>query len=118
MAEQPSPIPSSVQANLHAIAEVLRDPHPLDAESRKALAALMDELGAALANPTVPAAEIHHLTESTAQLVQAVHRRAEPGLLASARNRLEAAVLRVEGRAPLMAGLAQRLLDALANIGI
>src|SRR5262249_46929321 len=45
--QQPSgsSVPAPVAASLHAVAEVLRDPHPLSAEAREALAALVDELG-------------------------------------------------------------------------
>jgi hypothetical protein len=121
MPEQPSagpPLPPAVQASLHAVAQALRDPHPLDPEARAALAALVDELGNLLANPQVPDEAVRHLADSTAHLVQAVRRRADEGLLAAARGRLEQAILGVEAQAPLAAGVARRLLDALANIGI
>jgi nucleoside-triphosphatase THEP1 len=112
------PIPPSVQASLHAVAEVLRDPHPLSAEAREALAALVDELGNLLTAPGAPPEAVTHLADSTAHLVQAVHRRADEGLLAAARDRLEQAILGVEAQAPLAAGIARRVLDALAGIGI
>jgi Domain of unknown function (DUF4404) len=121
MPEQPpsgSPAPSEVQASLHAIAEVLRQPQPLSQEAREALAALVDELGSSLAAAPVPPAEVAHLADSTARLVQAVHRQAAPKSLAAARDRLEGAILAAESQSPLTAGLARRLLDALANIGI
>jgi hypothetical protein len=111
-------VPSGIQASLHTIAEVLRDPHPLSPEVRQALAELMDELGALLASPSVPDEALGHLAQSTAHLVQAAHRRADEGLLAAARDRLEQAILGVERHAPLAAGIARRILDALANIGI
>jgi hypothetical protein len=107
-----------VQASLHAIAEVLRQPRPLDPEAREALAALVDELGTSLAAAPIPPAEVAHLADSTAKLVQAVHHQAAPKLLAAARDRFERAILAVESQSPLAAGLARRLLDALANIGI
>jgi hypothetical protein len=110
--------PVGVQPSLHAVAEILRDPHPLSLEVRRALADFVDELGTALAGSAVPPAEVTHLADSAAHLVKAVNRRDAPGMLAAARNRLEAAVLATESKAPLTAGLAQRLLDALANIGI
>jgi|SRR6516162_7526330 hypothetical protein len=110
--------PLGVQPSLHAVAEILRDPHPLSLEVRRALAEFVDELGTALAGSAVPPAEVTHLAESAAHLVKAVHRRDAPGLLAAARRRLEAALLATESTAPLAAGLARRLLDALANIGI
>jgi hypothetical protein len=61
---------------------------------------------------------VAHLAESTALLAHAVHRQETPGLLAAARDRVEAAILAAESKAPLTAGLVRRLLDTLANIGI
>ena len=112
------PAPPGVQPSLHAVAEMLRDPHPLSHEVRAALADFVDELGTALAGSSVPPAEVTHLADSAAQLVKTVHRQDAPGVLAAARARLEAAILTTESKAPLAAGLARRLLDALANIGI
>jgi hypothetical protein len=121
MSEQPSPATpttAGVQGSLHTIAEILRDPRPLSHAVREVLADLVDELGRVLATTAVPPAEVAHLAESTAQLARAVHRRESPSLLAAARNRLEAAILAAEANTPLTAGLARRLLDTLANIGI
>lgn len=121
MPEQPPSRTSAaagVQASLHTIGEILRDPHPLSHEVRGVLAELVEELGRVLESATVPPAEVAHLAESTAQLARAVHVQEPPGLLAAARQRLEAAILAAEAKAPLTAGLARRLLDTLANIGI
>jgi hypothetical protein len=116
---EPSPrVPHGVQSSLHTIAEVLRDPHPLSFEAREALAALLDELGNLLTAPEAPPQALGHLAESTAHLVQAVHRRADEGLLTAARDRAEQSILGIEAQAPVLAGVARRLLDALANIGI
>ncbi len=85
MPEQPpsgSAAPSGVQASLHTIATVLRDPQPLSLETRDVLADLVDELGAVLATGSAPSAEVDRLADSTARLVQAVHRQAPPGKLA------------------------------------
>ncbi len=112
------PAATGVQASLHTIAEILRDPHPLTHEIRTVLADLVDELGRVLATAHPTPTEVGHLAESTAQLARAVHRQEPPGLLAAARNRVEAAILAAESNAPLTAGLARRLLDTLANIGI
>jgi hypothetical protein len=123
MPEQPpsgAPVPSGIRGSLHAIAQVLREVHPLSREAQQALAGLIDDLGnsLALAVAPVPPEELTRLAASTAHLVRLVHRRAEPGLLASARDRLEQAILSAEAQAPLSSGLARRFLDALANIGI
>jgi hypothetical protein len=121
MTEQlPSEVPATtgVQASLHTIAEILRDPRPLNHEIRDVLADLVDELGRVLATAPVPPTEVAHLAESTALLAHAVHRQETPGLLAEARDRVEAAIFAAESKAPLTAGLVRRLLDALANLGI
>jgi hypothetical protein len=116
----PSEVPAAagVQAALHTIAEILRDPRPLTHEIRSVLADLVDELGRVLITPTVTPTEVAHLAESTAQLARAVHRREAPGMLAAARARVEAALLGAESKTPFIAGLARRLLDTLADIGI
>ena len=67
---------------------------------------------------TATQAEVAQLAGTTAQLAEALHRRHQPGWLAQVRDRFEAAALRAEAHAPVAVGLARRLLDALANIGI
>ena len=47
-----------------------------------------------------------------------VKRFALEGVLAAARHRLEEAVVAAEARAPTVAGVARRLLDALSSLGI
>jgi hypothetical protein len=115
---QEQPVAAAVQASLHAIGQALREPHPLSAEAQDALADLLDELGNLLAAPEAPPEAVRHLAEGTARLVQAVHARADAGLLAQARDRVERAILAAEVQSPLLAGIARRFLDALANIGI
>jgi hypothetical protein len=116
----PGGIPSvpELKARLHAIAQRLRQPGPVDPEAQRALAELVDELSASLGSADVPPAEVAHLAESTAHLAESLHHRHNPGLVGNARDRLEQAALNAEARAPLAVGLARRLLDALANIGI
>lgn len=118
--QSPSEVPAGtgVQTSLHTIAEILRDPRPLTHEIRSVLADLVDELGRVLATAAVPPTEVALLAESTALLARAVHRQETPGLLAAARDRVEAAILAAESKAPLTAGLVRRVLDTLANIGI
>jgi len=121
MPDQPSgnpPVTTEVEASLHAIARVLREAPPLGPQAQRALAALVDELGNALHSAEVPAAEVRHLADSTATLVSALQHRHDVSRLARARDRLEEAILGIEGKAPVTAGLARRVLDALANIGI
>jgi hypothetical protein len=121
MSEQPPggpPVTSEVEASLHTIARVLREAQPLGPEARRALADLVDELGNVLHSAAVPAPDVSHLADSTTHLIQALHQRHDAGRLARARDRLEQAILSVERQAPVAAGLARRVLDALANVGI
>jgi hypothetical protein len=118
MPEQPPSGPPAAQASLHAIAELLRDPRPLTPALRTALADLLDEFGGTLSPAAVPPAEVQHLADSTAHLARALRQKRDLGYIAAARDRLEQAVLATEAQAPTTAGLARRLLDALANIGI
>jgi hypothetical protein len=107
-----------IQARLSDVSRMLRKTSSLDPESQRALAALVDELNKSLRMANVPAAEVSHLAESTAQLAESLHYQQDRGLLGAARDRLERAVSNAEAHAPLAVGLARRLLDALANIGI
>jgi len=112
---QPS---SEVRTRLHAIAERLKEAHHLGPEARRELAELVDELGKALEASAAPSAETAHLTESAAHLLQALHEPHDASLLASAKQRLDQAVFDTEAHAPFVAGIARRLLEALANLGI
>jgi hypothetical protein len=121
MPETPAPNPPSVpeiQARLRNVARSLREAGSADAEAQHALADLVDELDRALAGGTMPPAEVARLAESTAHLAEALHHQRDAGVLSKARNRLERAMLNAEAHAPLAVGLARRLMEALANIGI
>jgi hypothetical protein len=121
MPEQPpagSPALSQIQNSLHAIAEVLRRPGHLTPETQAALAELVDEVGNALQSGCVPSPEMAHLTESTAHLLEALRQRHDSSLIAAARDRLEEAIVGAETKAPVLAGLAHRLVDALSTLGI
>jgi hypothetical protein len=115
-APPPEATPAGLAVTLHAVAEMLRDDRPLGLDARRALAELLDEIGRALGSAPVPPAEVSHLAESTAHFIAALRQPGEH--VTSARERLEAALLGVEARAPVVAGVVRRFLDALANIGI
>jgi hypothetical protein len=121
MAGPTPPSPPSVpevQARLEHLARLLRTPGLGSHASRQALTELVDELGRALAAGKVPPDEAAHLADSTAHLVEALRHEHEAGALSVARDRLEGALLGVEARAPFAAGLARRVMEALAGIGI
>ena len=116
MPDQPATA-AEVQASLRVIARVLRAAPHLAPETRLALAELLEELAGTLGS-ALPPAEVAHLTDRAAQLLQALQRPHDEGVLAAARERLDDAVVRAEMQAPLLTGVIRRLLDALAQIGI
>lgn len=103
---------------LAEVAEGLRDAEHLDPEARSELAALLLELSQAVAAAELPAEQFDHLKASTAHLAKAIHQQPPHGVLASARQRLEQAVLVSETRAPVLSGITRRLIDVLTSIGI
>ena len=108
---------AAVRTQLQEIVPLLRTSRHLEPEVQEALADLVDELIRVI-DPNAPAAEAAHLAESSAHLVHALHRKHHAGLIAAARQRLEDAATRAEAEAPLATGLARRLIDTLANLGI
>jgi len=116
--ESTTPSVPEIQTRLHDVAKMLRDAGSLDPEARHVLAELVDELTAALQASNAPPAEVAQLAASAAHLAEALHYQHDRGLLGNARDRLGAAVFQAEAHAPIAAGLALRLLDTLANIGI
>jgi hypothetical protein len=113
-----SPSPSAVPARLHEVARLLRDADHLGPEAQRALAELADELANALGSSNVASAEEVLLAQRVSELMAALHARQDSGPPPATRHRLQEAILAAEARAPFAAGLAQRLLDALANLGI
>jgi hypothetical protein len=121
MPETPEPVVPSVpdvQTRLHDVAKMLRDSSSLDAVSQRSLAELVEELGKALAAAQLPPTEVTHLADSTAQLAESLHYEQDRSVLGKARDRLEGALLNAESHAPLAVGLARRLLNTLAELGI
>jgi hypothetical protein len=121
MPEQPPSEPRSgaeVQAHLHELAQVLREAHHLEPEAQEALADLVDQLSEALTPAAIAGSETTHLANSAASLARALHQEPNPTLLSAAKKRLERAALRAEAQAPVATGVARRLLDVLADLGI
>ncbi len=110
--------PSGVPERLHEIARLLRAADHLGLEEKQAIAEFADECGNALRSGGQSSADAAHLVDSAAHLVEALHRKEKKGGLASARARLEQAILGAEARTPFLAGVARRLVEALASLGI
>jgi hypothetical protein len=120
MTEPTQPDPETVAAvrtKLQELVPLLRSARHIEPEVQDVLADLVDELIRVM-DPNAPAAEAAHLAESSAHLAQVLHRKPHPGLIAAARDRLEAAATRAETKAPVATGLARRLIDTLSNLGI
>ncbi len=120
MSEEPSIRPiegDEIRARLTECAALLRETPHLDAESQRALADLVTELSEAL-HPEAGTDHATHLAETSAQLIKALHEQHDPGLIASARSRLEQAAARAEAKAPVATGVARQLIDALSSIGV
>lgn len=121
MPEQPQRSPQAaadVLACLHEVAQFLRQAHHLEPEAQRALADLVDELSRSVNPADLPSVETAHLAQTTAQLARALDQQHDETVVARARDRLEAAAAQAEVQAPLATGLARRVLDVLANLGI
>jgi hypothetical protein len=120
MAEQ-DPIgpgePRPVRETLRELARALRQVDRLGPEERAELAALVEELAGAI-DPAAAPELAAHLQESSAHMLHELHHREhDAGLLASARERLDAAASRARARAPVVTDVLRRLIDALGGIG-
>jgi hypothetical protein len=108
---------ATLRSQLQGVVPLLRESRQIDPEVKEALAELIGELIQVM-DPNAPAAEAAHLAECSTHLVQALHRKHHAGVLTAAKERLEAAATRAETEAPVATGLARRLIDTLANLGI
>jgi len=121
MPEQPpsgSPNVPPVQPNLHEVAELLRQTRHLKPEEQAALSDLIDELARVLGPGSGSSAETAHLAQTAAHLARSLHQQPGPGLLAAAKQRLEAAAARAEAKAPTATEVVRQILETLANFGI
>jgi hypothetical protein len=109
---------SEMQARLHEISERLRQAQHLGPEAQQDLAELVDELGKSLDSSQLPMAELTHLTDSAAHLLRSLEPPHNPSQLTAAKERMERAIFASEAQAPFITGIARRLLEVLASIGI
>jgi hypothetical protein len=108
----------ALHGNLHELADAVRHADYLSAESKSALADLVDELSSSIQTETLSAAQQTHLADNLDQLTQALRRRDDESLLRGARARLEKAALRAEAEAPALTDILHRLLVTLTDLGI
>src|SRR5437016_5301963 len=118
--DAPLPLAGSgnVRASLQTMADALGESTQFDSETKAALAELIAALDHAAQSGAASSEEVAHLTDSVAHLLQALHEREESPPLVAAEKRLERAIQFAELKAPFLAGIARRFLDALADLGI
>jgi hypothetical protein len=121
MSDQPTearPTRTDVQSNLAALAQLLRKTHHVGPEAQRELAEIVEELAKALGAVPAPSTEMAALAASTGHLVEALHEQKDKGILSDARARVEKAIVTAEAKAPFAAGIAQRLVNVLTDLGI
>jgi Domain of unknown function (DUF4404) len=118
-AQDPVPLSTAaVQDQLRAVAKILHEAGRLNPKAKELLAELVEELGRSLDAGAVPTQDLAHLTECAGQLVQVAKQTEETGALRAARNRLDNAIIRIDAEFPTIAGIARRLTETLADLGI
>ena len=118
MSDPQPPAISNLETSIHNLARIVRDARHIDPDAQKALADLVDVLSNSLHAGPLPAEETARLAESAAHLASALHQRHEATVLAQARDRFQDAVALAQVRVPVITGVARRLLDVLADLGI
>ena len=113
-----TPAVPELLARLQVIARLLRQADSVDALSRQSLAELVDEMKINLETKHLPAAELTHLGETTVHLEETLRHHQDQGVAGRAREGFERIVGSAEAKAPFAVGVARRLLETLANIGI
>jgi len=116
--DQPVPTVPEVLRRLQDAAKMLGASSTLDPEVRRSLADLLAELSRALEQPDAPPAEVSRLADGAAQLAEALHHKHDSSLLAAARTRVADLMADAEAHAPVTVGVVQRLIDAIAGLGI
>jgi len=112
MPEQPQNV------NWQELAQKLREADHLGPQAQHAVADLLDELSRAIPATSVDPQEAAHLAASASHLADALRQPREANALRAALQRFEGAVARAEARAPLASGIASRIIETLANLGI
>lgn len=108
---------AQVQAELHEVAERVRQARHLARPAQQRLADLLDEVTGAV-SLAAPSAEMLHIAQTAKSLAAQLHESQHVPLAAAAREQLRRTVARLEVQAPVAADFARRLLDALTDLGI
>jgi hypothetical protein len=109
---------SLVRTRLQDTAGMVRNSNSLAPNLRRALSELLDELSRALESPEAAPTEVTRLAEGAAHLAESLHQEHDHSLLRDTRDRLSSLLVHAETRAPTAVGMARRLIDGLADLGI
>ena len=109
---------AQMRANLQELARLLRAASHLEPEAQRSLANLLDELGSELDPAALTSTQMAHLAETVGRVARSLHEKHDPGLLVTARERLQEAVSRAETEAPVATGIVRQFIDLLAGMGI
>ena len=107
-----------MRADLQELGRLLREAGHLEPQTQRELASLLEELGSELDPAAIPSPQTTHLAETVGRLARSLHEQQHSGLLAAARDRLQAAALAAETEAPVVTGIVRRFIDVLGSIGI
>ena len=107
-----------MRADLQELGRLLREAGHLTPRTQSDLAGLLEELGSELDPAVPPSPQTAHLAETVGRLARSLHEQQHSGLLAAARDRLQAAALAAETEAPVVTGIVRRFIDVLGSIGI
>jgi len=110
--------PTQIQARLRELAQTLREAKHLDPDTQRELAELADELATSGDFSKASSTEVAQLLDTSARVIGTLHQSPQTPVPATLRQRLAEAIYATEARAPVLAGVAHRLLDVLADLGI
>lgn len=109
---------AQMRSDLQELGRLLREAGHLAPQTQRDLASLLEELGGELDPAAPPSPHTTHLAETVGRLARSLHEQQHSGLLAAARDRLQAAALAAETEAPVVTGIVRRFIDVLGSIGI
>jgi len=118
MSEINSARDADIRTQLQSIAAALRQVDHINQDGRQRLADLVEELSAAIVAVPNTSTEAIHLTDTAARLARAIQENDEAGVLETARRRLQKLIVSAKTDAPVLTGIAERLVRALSDIGI
>lgn len=103
--------------SLGELARLLREVDHLEPEVRRELADVVEELEAAV-HGELTVEDAAHVRSSVRHVIEAIRQQRDQTAPGHAVGQLEATVARTAAEAPVAAGVARRLIEMLADLGI